>query len=80
MSYLIYFCQEEDDDMAKDEREIMMDLKMQHAQGEKYGYFPVPSSDRVNISEEVNRTGIWLQVRRDSVPAFDTNGTPSPQK
>ena len=60
----------------------MMDLKMKHAQGEKYGYFPVPNSDRVNISEEVNRTGIWLQVRRDSVPAFDThsNGPASPSK
>ena len=47
----------------------MMDLKMQHNQGEKYGYYPVPSSDRVNISEEMAKSGIWLQVRRDSVPA-----------
>ena len=52
----------------------MMDLKMQHAaQGEKYGYFPVPNSDRVNISEEVAKTGIWMQVRRDSLPVLDSS-------
>ena len=57
------------DDDEKDERERMMDLKMQqNLGGEKYGYFPVPSSDRVNISEEMAKSGIWLQVRRDSVP------------
>lgn len=73
-------------DDEKDERERMMDMKMQHTQGEKYGYFPIPSSDRVNISEEMAKSGIWLQVRRDSVPmglsGLDSqlNGSSSPTK
>ena len=64
------------DDNEKDEREIMMDMKMKHTLGEKYGYQPIPNTDRVNISDEVNRTGIWLQVRRDSVPVLENmNGS-----
>nr|QTE04366.1 electrogenic Na+-HCO3- cotransporter 1 [Tridacna squamosa] len=68
--------QEFSDDSEKDEREIMMDMKMKHTLGEKYGYQPIPNTDRVNISDEVNRTGIWLQVRRDSVPVLENmNGS-----
>lgn len=28
--------------------------------------------DRVNISEEVNKTGMWLQVRRSSTKGDDS--------
>ena len=63
----------------------MIDMKMQNQQGEKYGYFPIPSSDRVNISEEMAKSGIWLQVRRDSIPAglgleSQLSGSSSPTK
>lgn len=62
----------EDDDLEKDEREVMMDMKMKHTMGDKFGgYMAVPNSDRVNISEEMSKTGIWMQVRRDSVPVLE---------
>lgn len=58
--------------MDKDEREIMMDMKMKHTMGEKFmDYLTVPSNDRVNISEEMSKTGIWMQVRRDSQPIIE---------
>jgi hypothetical protein len=58
--------------MEIDEREKMMDLKMKHTMGDKFGgYMAVPNSDRVNISEEMSKTGIWMQVRRDSLPVLE---------
>jgi len=61
-----------DEDQEKDDREVMMDMKMKQVMGEKYaGYQPVPSGDRVNISEEMGKTGIWMQVRRDSQPVLE---------
>ncbi|KAL4217260.1 Sodium bicarbonate cotransporter 3 [Mactra antiquata] len=60
-----------DDDMDKDEREVMMDMKMKHTMGAKFSdYVAVPNSDRVNITEEMSKTGIWMQVRRDSIPVI----------
>ncbi|XP_060556502.1 electrogenic sodium bicarbonate cotransporter 1-like isoform X2 [Ruditapes philippinarum] len=62
----------DDDEMEIDEREKMMDLKMKHTMGDKFGgYMAVPNSDRVNISEEMSKTGIWMQVRRDSLPVLE---------
>ena len=61
-----------EDPVEKDEREMMMDMKMKHATGEKYqDYLTVSSNDRVNISEEMSKTGIWMQVRRDSLPIIE---------
>ncbi|XP_053386031.1 electroneutral sodium bicarbonate exchanger 1-like isoform X4 [Mercenaria mercenaria] len=71
----------DDDELEKDEREVMMDMKMKHTMGDKFGgYMAVPNNDRVNISEEMSKTGIWMQVRRDSVPVLEGMNNSSSQQ
>ncbi|XP_052812652.1 electrogenic sodium bicarbonate cotransporter 1-like [Mya arenaria] len=70
------------DDDDRDEREILMDMKMKHTSGDKFqgDYLSVPANDRVNITEEMGKTGIWMQVRRDSMPVIDGyNNAPTPK-
>ncbi|KAL3854846.1 hypothetical protein ACJMK2_014085 [Sinanodonta woodiana] len=50
----------------------VIDQKLQL--GEKFQHIRVPNNDRVNISEEVNKTSLWLQVHRDSAPLIE-NGS-----
>lgn len=45
-------------------------MKKAYDQGDKFGIRVPQAQDRVNITEEVNKTGIWLQVRRDSMPVI----------
>lgn len=67
---------EDKEKLAQDEAEAenLLDddyrLNEVKVQNEKYREI----DDRVNITEEVNKTSIWLQVRRDSVPVIE-NGT-----
>lgn len=63
--------------MLGDEKRRLDELKQIYDQGEKYSGKTPFASDRVNITEEVNKSGIWLQVRRDSMPVIhdpETNG------
>lgn len=60
--------EEEGDSLLEpDEQEQLMQIKVQHEkQAEKYGgKMSICDLDRVNISEEVNKTSIWLQVIKD---------------
>jgi len=70
-----------DQDDDRDEREILMDMKMKNLTGDKYhgDYLSVPATDRVNISEEMGKTGIWMQVRRDSMPVIEGYNNSSSQ-
>ena len=66
---------EDDDEIETDsllgaEKRRLQELKRAYDQGDKFGIRAPPSQDRVNITEEVNKTGIWLQVRRDSMPVI----------
>lgn len=68
---------EENESLLGDEKQRLDELKQIYGQGEKYSGKTPFASDRVNITEEVNKTGIWLQVRRDSMPVIhdtETNG------
>lgn len=68
---------EENESLLGDERYRLQELKDTYGKGEKFGGRTPFASDRVNITEEVNKTGIWLQVRRDSMPVIhnpETNG------
>lgn len=64
--HLIYSAQG-DSLLEPEEYEKLMEVKIQHEkQAEKYGgHLSNFDLDRVNISEEVNKTAIWLQVIKD---------------
>ncbi|KAH3747855.1 hypothetical protein DPMN_182287 [Dreissena polymorpha] len=68
------------DYMYNDDNDVTVDAKTKHTMGNKYAdYIAVPSSDRVNMSEEMSKTGIWMQVRRDSLPVLEGYNNSQPK-
>ncbi|CAI9721662.1 electroneutral sodium bicarbonate exchanger 1-like isoform X1 [Octopus vulgaris] len=53
--------------LSRDENEKLMEVRIQHEKpSEKFAsHLSSNDLDRVNISEEVNKTAIWLQVRNE---------------
>ncbi|KAL5005943.1 hypothetical protein ScPMuIL_017101 [Solemya velum] len=70
---------EENESLLGEENVKLAELKLQHEKMEKYGN-NAPDIDRLNISEEVNRTAIWLQVRRDSMPMLENGISAVPHR
>ncbi|CAC5394187.1 Anion exchange protein 3,Anion exchange protein 4,Anion exchange protein 2,Sodium bicarbonate cotransporter 3,Sodium-driven chloride bicarbonate exchanger,Electroneutral sodium bicarbonate exchanger 1,Band 3 anion transport protein,Electrogenic sodium bicarbonate cotransporter 1,Electrogenic sodium bicarbonate cotransporter 4 [Mytilus coruscus] len=61
---------EETESLLGDEKRRLNEMKAIYGQGDKFSGKTPFAQDRVNITEEVNKTGIWLQVRRDSMPVI----------
>lgn len=76
--------EEEGDSLLEpEEYEKLMEVKIQHEkQAEKYGgHLSNFDLDRVNISEEVNKTAIWLQVIKDGEnPTINPENTRSSRR
>lgn len=78
--FYIFFCAFfQNESLLGEENVKLAELKLQHERMEKYGN-NTPDIDRLNISEEVNRTAIWLQVRRDSMPMLDNGISSTPHR
>lgn len=61
-----------------EEYDRLMEIKVQHERmGEKYGQRVTRraslDTDRVNISEEMTRTGIWMQLRNNKPEMEESN-------
>lgn len=61
----------QNDSLMAEEYDRLMDIKVHHDHmGEKYGQRNMRraslEADRVNISEEMSRTGIWMQLRHNT--------------